>query len=608
MKNFLGKIKAYIIAHKIISVIVLVAVLGGGYWGYNKLTSTAGYTRYITANVEKGTIIASISGSGQVSASNQVDVKPKVSGEITAVYVKAGQEVSAGATLAQLDARDAQRAVQDAETSLETAKLELDKILEPLDELTLLQAETSLTDAKESKQKSEDNIKKAYNDGFNEVTNTYLDLPGIMTGLNDMFFKSIGGGNQVSQNYVDWYAEQANSIYRDQAVILKQNFIDSYKKTETAYNTNFDNYRTISRTSDNTTIEALILQTYDTTTLISDTIKNASNYVDFVNSSMQKSGADIPAIITTHKTSLSSYTSKTNSHSSSLLSIERSLKDSQEAVVSADRTIAERVLSLAKTKKGPDDLDIRAKKIAIQQKEDALATAKQALADHYIRAPFAGVVAKVNAKKGDSASSGTVVATLVTKQKIAEISLNEVDVAKIKVEQKATLTFDALPNFSMTGVVAEIDSIGTVSQGVVTYIVKISFDTQDERVKPAMSVSAAIITDIKQDVLVVANSAIKSQGGISYIENFDAPLAPPIAGAIGSIAKIMPNKIPVEVGLSNDSQSEIISGIKEGDEIVTRTILPTTTTTAIAPSIFGTPATGNRGAGSGGGVRIPVGR
>lgn len=82
MKTYLYKVKSFIIAHKIMSFILLVAVLYGGYWGYKKSTSTAGVTRYVSAKVEKGTIIASVSGTGQVSASSQIDLKPKVSGDI----------------------------------------------------------------------------------------------------------------------------------------------------------------------------------------------------------------------------------------------------------------------------------------------------------------------------------------------------------------------------------------------------------------------------------------------------------------------------------------------------------------------------------------------
>src|SRR3989338_2354468 len=197
---------AQFMKRKLVAGIVLLLIAGGGYYGYTKYYGTATTTRYVAASVEKGTLVVSISGSGQVSASNQVDIKPKTSGEITALNIKLGQEVGAGAILAAIDARDAERALRDAETALETAKLDLDKILEPLDALTLLQAENSLTQAKESKQKAEDNLKKTYEDGFNTVTNAFLNLPSVMAGLYDMLYSSdtsLGGGGQRN---IDFYA------------------------------------------------------------------------------------------------------------------------------------------------------------------------------------------------------------------------------------------------------------------------------------------------------------------------------------------------------------------------------------------------------------------
>src|SRR6185503_5946600 len=107
-----------------------------------------------------------------------------------------------------------------------------------------------------------------------------------------------------------------------------------------------------------------------------------------------------------------------------------------------------------------------------------------------VRAPFSGTIAKLSVDKGDQASSGTTVATIISKNQIADLSLNEVDAAKVTVGQKATLTFDAVEDLSIAGAVASVDTLGTVSQGVVSYVVKIQFTTQDERVKPGMSVNA----------------------------------------------------------------------------------------------------------------------
>src|SRR3990167_3129227 len=425
MRKHIYKVKYHIIAHKIISSVVLITILAVTYWGYNKLTSTAGYARYITAKVQKGSIVASVSGSGQVSALSQVDIKSKVSGDVVYLPKQNGDMVSQGTLIAQLDTRDMQKSVRDAEINLESSKISLDKLK-----------------IEKSKENMNADLAKSYDDGFNIVSSVFLDLPGIMTGLKDIFFKSNSGTGQWN---VDWYQGQVINSDLEKVVIFKQNFIDSYNTALKAYDAGFDNYKIISRTSDNATIEILILQTYDTTKLISDAIKNANNYIDFVNSSIQKNNTTTPATITTHKTSLNGYTSKTNTHLLNLLSIKNDIKGYKDAFLNTD-------------------LDMQSAELSIKQKENVLQDAKDKLTDYFIRALFEGTLTKINIKKSDTVSVGSIVTTLITKKQLAEISLNEVDVAKIKIGQKVTLTFDAIPDLSMTGIVVEIDSVGTVSQ------------------------------------------------------------------------------------------------------------------------------------------------
>lgn len=82
------KIWSKILQHKILSVFLAVIILGGSYYAYGKLNSSSAGTQYVLATVEKGTLVSSVSGSGQVSALNQVDIKPKASGDIIYVGVK----------------------------------------------------------------------------------------------------------------------------------------------------------------------------------------------------------------------------------------------------------------------------------------------------------------------------------------------------------------------------------------------------------------------------------------------------------------------------------------------------------------------------------------
>jgi len=141
-----------------------------------------------------------------------------------------------------------------------------------------------------------------------------------------------------------------------------------------------------------------------------------------------------------------------------------------------------------------------------------------------VTAPLAGTVNAVNIKNGDdlsklsSGSSRTVpmiIGDLSTLK--SQVQINEVDVPNVQIGQKVMMTFSAVNGLTVTGKVEKIDSLGTVTQGVVTYNASISLDNLDPRIKPGMSVSASIITGVKQDVITVANSAIKTKGNANYV-------------------------------------------------------------------------------------------
>ncbi|MEK7595969.1 MAG: efflux RND transporter periplasmic adaptor subunit [Patescibacteria group bacterium] len=518
-----------ILNHKITAVLILLALAYGGYWGYKKWTDPSGEIKYILAAAKISTITASVSGSGQISASNQVDIKAKASGDVVYVGAKNGDEVGIGAILLQLDARDARKSVRDAEVNLENAKLSLEKL--------------KLTNSKE---KLEENLKKAHEDGFNAISNGFLDFPTIMAGLDDLLFGNTFTSSQTNLNY---YSD-AVKLYDEKIILYKDDAANAYQTARKAYDQNFTDYKNISRFSGETDIEKLIRQTYDTTKLVAESVKSASNLIQFYKDKLIERSLKPNALTDNHFAALNNYTGKTNSHLTNLLSVKQTIEDKKDAFVNSD-------------------LDLKSQELSVKQRENALLDAKEKLPDYFLRAPADGVAAKINFKKGDSVSIGAIAAVFITKLRLAEISLNEVDVAKIKVGQKAVLTFDAVPDLSISGKVAEIDAIGTVSQGVVSYIVKISFDAQDERIKPGMSVSAAIITDIKTNALVVPISAVKSQGGSQYVELENNENAP--------------KRAQVETGLASDEFIEIISGVKEGDQVVAGAISAQTISSQTSP-------------------------
>lgn len=562
------KILTFIKKHKVFTGIIILGLIVAGYFVFKSLnTNKASEPRYYLGAVEKGTLITSVSGSGQVTVLNQVDLKSSVSGDITYIGATVGQQVKKGAIIAQIDSTEALKAIRDAEDSLETAKLSLEKLNQPADELTIMQGENAITDAKESKTDAEKSLEKAYDDGFNTVSNVFLELPAIMTGLQDIL---LGRTFSSTQDNLDYYTDSARQY--DIKIVQYRNDADTkYDSARTAFDKNFINYKTASRYSDVEIIKSLITETYETSRVIAEAVKSTNNFIQFYEDKLIEYHLRPASAADTHLSSLGTYTSKTNSYLSNLLSIKTTIDNNEKAIINADRTIVEKTLSFEKLKEGPDAFDVRSQELSIKQKENSLADAKQKLADYYIRAPFDGVISTLSVEKGDSVSSGTSVAIFITNQRVAEISLNEIDVAKIKVGQKSTLTFDAVEGISITGEVSDLDAIGTVSQGVVTYKVRIGFDTQDERVKPGMTVSASIITDAKQDVLLAPNAAVKSSGELYYVEVLDSALTKNAKNNEGIVSKNLPTKKQVEVGLINDSSTEIVSGLNEGDQIIVRT-------------------------------------
>lgn len=570
--------------------IVLVVVVG--YYGYKHFTTPAVAPRYVTANVERGTLTVTVGGTGQVAASTQLDIKPQISGIVARIPVSEGQVVKAGTTLIELNTADAYKAVRDAQLNLQSARLTLQKLVEPADQLSMTQAQNALDQATLAKTTAQSDLQKAYTDGYDAVANAFLDLPSAVAGLHDTLYANTFGLNTWDMDYF------ANAVRTyDSSVSLYQNRASSgYQAARIVYDKNFADYKESSRTGSTDSIESIINETYTTSVQVSDALKNGTDLIQFYKDKMSQNGQKPSATADTELTALNGYSAKINTDSQNLLTAMRTIENDKNAITTADQTIAEKTQSLAKLKAGANDIDIQSQQLAVKQREAALADAEDNLAKSVIRAPMDGIVAKINAKITDNADTGGAIVTMVTQQQMAQISLNEVDAAKIKVGQKVVLTFDAIDGLSLTGRVGEVDTVGTVTQGVVTYAVKIVFDTQDDRVKPGMSVNASIITNVQQDVLIVPSSAVQNQNNRTSVLVFNPPLSgTPSSQGVESVTP--PVSQAVQVGISNDTETEITSGLKEGDQIVVRTITTAGAAAgAQAPSLFG-------GGGGGGGFR-----
>jgi len=617
LKNIWLKVKTALGAHKILTTLALIIIVVAGYYGYQKFFSPRQSVRYVTEAAQKTTISVAVTGSGQISALNSIDLKPQTSGTLTAMNVKKGDQVKAGQIIAVIDQRSALASINQAKAGLANAQANYDTLIAGATAEDIRIAQNSVTQAQNSYNNallSQQNTVNTTNTNIDQAQKTLTDLEDVTSTANPTNKRGVALttiGDKLNDDQAALDAE--NKIFSD------DNFKTAFGVLDTSLVANAkDDYdrALIFLNSANNSLN--IAMTYRTDGNIDLAVNDAVNALSKTQSSLNfcfnALRNSVPGKSVT-QTQIDSYKSSVSSQLSSISSgitdIQNASQDLKDAVVAAQNALDSAKLTaqqqLASAKASVDSTynswqtakDQLAKTLTPATKQEvdsalaSLASARtqlQQAVDTYnntsITAPFDGLVAVAAPQKGDQVTGSTVIATLITNQLVAIIPLNEVDVAKIKIGEPVVLTFDAIDGLSLTGKVIDIDTLGTVSQGVVTYNVRIGLDAGDPQVKPGMSVSTSIITQVKTDVLAVPNAAVKVQGNGNYVQILDA--------------QGKPQNIMVQIGIADDSYTEIVSGLKEGDQVVTQTITSTakaaqSTTAGGLGNILGGSA--NRGAG-----------
>ncbi len=594
MKNiftYFSNLKAYALAHKIISSLALVAIVGGGWYAYSLVTAPSSATSYILGTVSTNTIVSSVSESGQIAAFNTVNIQPKVSGSITKVYVKVGQAVHTGQALMSIDDTTALQQYNNDKATLAADELQYQKDAATAP-ISFQNDQTALTNAQQS-------LADEYSNAYDVLATTYLDEPTVSTGLNEALYGYDFSTNGSQQN-IDALGNLFTSTSQVQQVQSFQTSAKAdYASARVLYDPAVLAYKGTSRSSSNADITAVLQQSIDSTTALAQAAQSTLNFLSEVQSLATANNQKLPSAFTTLQTNARSYLSTVNSDLNNLLAEKKTLTNDAQTVTTDQQNVQ---LDQVGNTNGANPISLQIEANNIEKEKQTIATDATNLSYYTVVAPFNGTISAVDIQVGGNAGSAAV-ASIISNNSIAQLSVNEVDAAKINLGQKATLTFDAIPNLTMTGTVAEIDPAGTVSQGVVTYNLQISLDTQDARVKSGMSVNANIQTALAQNALTVPSSAVKTTNGTSYILAFTPPIASSTVAASGSqgvTSATPPMSVPVTLGISDNTNTQILSGLTPGEQIVVRAVIGTATTkTAAATATSRT--TGGAAGGFGGG-------
>lgn len=205
---------------------------------------------------------------------------------------------------------------------------------------------------------------------------------------------------------------------------------------------------------------------------------------------------------------------------------------------------------------------LREAQLGMDRAQVALDIANDDLKKAVMVAPFDGVVALVDIKEGDSLSAmdyatRTIVELVDPAKMELSAEVDEIDIPNVKLGQRAIISVDALPDVQLEGEVTSVSPLATEESGLILYKIKASFEVpEDSGLKAGMSATADIIITGGTDLLLVPSRAVgeDSQGNTV-------------------VKVVVDNQIEERVvvtGMSDGYQTEIVSGLNEGDVVMGR--------------------------------------
>ncbi|MGI8686956.1 MAG: efflux RND transporter periplasmic adaptor subunit [Thermomicrobiales bacterium] len=176
-----------------------------------------------------------------------------------------------------------------------------------------------------------------------------------------------------------------------------------------------------------------------------------------------------------------------------------------------------------------------------------------------IRAPFAGQITQVNVVPGQIASSGTTTTNppafdLVDDSQLhIDVSVSESDAANVQVGQAALISLDSVPGQMLPGSVERVSPVATTTSNVTAFPVRIAIAPTQAPVKPGANATVQIITATRANVLTIPSRAVTQVNG------------QPAATILFNGSTFL---VPIRTGLSDGRNTEVLSGLNEGDTVV----------------------------------------
>jgi len=613
-----------------IGVLVLVGAIGGGGIMVARGNTAAPTAAPRTATVTRGSVSQTVTVSGSISAQGQARLAFKSGGKIAQIYVTSGQTVSLGQPLAKLDTTDLETAVATAQQNLANAQASYQKQLLSAQDAQknlaqarqsaandVASAQATLTKLKSSYAAAKTNFASFTDSATGGIANFQNSLDTIQSQIDALIAEMrlvVGGGDtgdlRNALNAITGANSPALQNARSNSVTLLSPAVADYQSSKAAVLSGIADYDAAYAAGNDTSNMASGFQltqtnyaisasrvssALDTTSGVLGTVLSA---VTSAQSSLNtQSTRDLHSPFDRWRTDLASLFNYVSGQQQSVSTLKLKLSQAtsylttmNEAVGGSIATAAQNIVTTQQRGQQSIDnatsavanvpLNLQSAQVSVDNANSAVATATSNLDSAVLTAPAAGIVASIANQVGEFVSGGNTNSAFIvltnTQSLVLHGTIGESDVAKLKLGQVANLTVDALTGQRMTGRVVSLDPVATIQSGVPVYGIDIAVDVPGNGIKAGMSASASVILASKQNVLTVPNTTIRTlngQRGVQVLKD-------------GEIVDTT-----ATFGLANDTVTEVVSGLAEGDVVIIPTVKATTTS-----------ANPNRG---GGGVQIP---
>jgi RND family efflux transporter MFP subunit len=603
--GFIFKKKFLIIA----AIIIVIAGAAYYFFGSNN-KQTAAVVQQKQAIVKKEDLRISVESSGKVVAKDGVELSFPVSGnlEVSNVYIKEGDKIKKGDKIAavktetlEFELRSAYASYQSALSNFNTknaaptaselskAKAAVDQAQVSLDQAKISLEQTKSTTAQSiangelNVQTAENNLKMNADINDSEIIrNAYTSLISAIKSVNISLQKILRDSDTILG--VD--DTMINSDFKE---VLGAKDSGSYGTAKTSYSA-------AKQMRSEVDMLANSLDVSNQAAVDNAAVKASAALVAFQNHlyDMQVLMEATITFVNLSQTELNSFKSTVSSNRTSVNSSLASLDSSVQSVSNAKSSLNQYQLAynkavndLATTKSQAEqsinnsNISLRSREIALEQAkndyndliapalESDLASARSQLTSAAISvdkakynmeqatltSPIDGVVAMLNYKTGDiilSDSAKTMASIINNDTLFIEANIEEADISKLKVGDKARVTFEAVEGADLTGEISFISLTSTTSSnGIVTYLVRVLLtNTSTSQIREGMTAAIEFVTSEAPGVLAIPVAAVHNIGGKPSVEKKD-----------GTISN-------VTTGFTDGKKVEIINGLNEGDVVV----------------------------------------